>query len=141
MIDLFSKKVAGTWGSAPSRARRREMILHAVFGSFCSSLLKKNGESFLNVTYLNFLPAFFFDTAGAKKKAWQRRNAENDSRLRARLGAPLVDFWMLNFTEIQHRVASLTLESIKTFTRHHAFLKKATQKLSSCGGKNFHASP
>ena len=33
-----------------------------------------------------------------------------------------VDFWMLNFAEIQHRVASLTLESIKTFTRHHPFL-------------------
>jgi len=37
---------------------------------------------------------------------------------------------MLNFAEIQHRVASLTLERTTTFTRHHAFLKKA--------GENFH---
>jgi len=35
-----------------------------------------------------------------------------------------------DFAEIQHRVASLTPESITTFTRHHAFLKKAT--------RNFH---
>ena len=41
-----------------------------------------------------------------------------------------VDFWMLNFEGIQHRVASLTLEYKTTFTRHHAFLKKA--------GENFH---
>jgi len=45
-------------------------------------------------------------------------------------GALPVDFWMLNFAEIQHRVASLTLEYATTFTRHHAFLKKA--------GENFH---
>ena len=45
-------------------------------------------------------------------------------------GALPVDFWMLNFCEIQHRVASLTLEYKTTFTRHHAFLKKA--------GENFH---
>ena len=29
---------------------------------------KKNGEKFLNVTHPNFLPAFFFDTSGARKK-------------------------------------------------------------------------
>ena len=39
-------------------------------------------------------------------------------------GALPVDFWMLNFCEIQHRVASLTLECTTTFTRHHAFLKR-----------------
>ena len=52
----------------------------------------------------------------------------------------------MNFAEIHHRVASITLEIPATFTRHHAFLKKATQKLS-CGSlpsgekkrrKNFH---
>ena len=26
LIDLFSKKVVGTWGNAPSRARRREIL-------------------------------------------------------------------------------------------------------------------
>ncbi|MBQ2806984.1 MAG: hypothetical protein IJF08_08030 [Clostridia bacterium] len=40
---------------------------------------------------------------------------------------------MLNFAEIQHRVASLTLEILATFTRHHAFLKKARPKLSKTG--------
>ena len=64
----------------------------------------------------------FFDTAGAKKRI--KRNAEIISRLRARLGALLVDFWMLNFSEIQHRVASLILEKSETVTRHHAFLKR-----------------
>ena len=39
-------------------------------------------------------------------------------------GALPVDFWMLSFAEIQHRVASLTLEYKTTFTRHHAFLKR-----------------
>jgi len=40
---------------------------------------------------------------------------------------------MLNFDEIQHRVASLTLESITTFTRHHAFLKKFDQNFHPVG--------
>jgi hypothetical protein len=31
---------------------------------------------------------------------------------------------MLNFAEIQHQVASLTLEISATFTRHHAFSKR-----------------
>jgi hypothetical protein len=68
----------------------------------------------------------FFGTAGAKKST--KRNAVwKISRLRARPRALPVAFWMLNFAEIQHRVASLTLESIKTFTRHHPFLKKFDQ--------------
>jgi len=61
---------------------RSELLVH-FFGLLFQ---RKNGEGFLNVTYLNFLPAFFFDTAGAKQKAWQRRNAEKISRLRARRG-------------------------------------------------------
>jgi len=80
LIDLFSKKVAGSWGSAPSRARRREFFL-AVFLVLFLRLLaqKKNGENFINVTHSNLFPTFFFDTAGAKKKAEQRRNAEKVS--------------------------------------------------------------
>ena len=50
--------------------------------AYCSK--EKNGENFLNVTHLMLRPAFFFDTAGAQKKAWQKRNAESISRLRAR---------------------------------------------------------
>ena len=121
----------------PSSPPQRRNSKNGVFGSFCASFCKKNGKNFLNVTHPNFLPAFFFDTSGAKQKAWQRRNAENVFAPAGATRAPLVDFWMLNLAEIQHRVASLTLESIKTFTRHHPFLKKATQKLSSCGGEPF----
>ncbi|MBQ2805840.1 MAG: hypothetical protein IJF08_02195 [Clostridia bacterium] len=81
------QRLAGR-GQSPRRARRREFFL-AVFLVLFLRLLaqKKNGENFINVTHPNPSPAFFFDTAGAKKKAWQRRNAENMSRLRARLGA------------------------------------------------------
>ncbi len=72
----FYKKVAGAWGRAPN---------YAVFWFFFAAApSKKNGESLLNVRRPDLFPAFFFDTAGAKKKAWQRRNAEKVSRLRAR---------------------------------------------------------
>ncbi len=125
-------------GRALVASAEAKSLLRPFFGSFFGLLLqRKNGKNFLNVTRPNFLPAFFFDTSGAKQKAWQRRNAENVFAPAGATRAPLVDFWMLNFAEIQHRVASLTLESIKTFTRHHPFLKKATQKLSSCGGEPF----
>ncbi len=49
-------------------------------------------------------------------------------------GALPVDFWMLNFAEIQHRVASLTLEYATIFTRHHAFLKKSGENFHHFGG-------
>ena len=74
------------------------------------------------------LLTFFFVQVGAKKN--QKTPKRGFRSLRRATRALPVDFWMLNFAEIQHRVASLTLESITTFTRHNAFLKKA--------GENFH---
>jgi len=75
----------------------------------------------------------FFLSKELQRRTYLLRKSNSvwsNSRLRARIGALPVDFWMLNFAEIQHRVASLTFERTTTFTRHHAFLKKATQKLS-----------
>ncbi len=49
LIELF-QKLAGSWGSAPSRLRRGETLLNAVlFGSFsCGYIAKKKyGNGFL----------------------------------------------------------------------------------------------
>ena len=77
-----------------------------------------------------------FEQGAAKKNIFAQQIMLRKLKQRFR-GALPVDFWMLNFAEIQHRVASITLEIPATFTRHHAFLKKATQKLSSCGSGPF----
>jgi hypothetical protein len=61
-------KACGVRGRAPKNAVFLVLFLRLL-------AQKKNGESFLNVIYPNPFPAFFFDTAGAKKKAWQKRNA------------------------------------------------------------------
>jgi hypothetical protein len=62
LIELF-QKLAGTWGSAPSRASGREKRLLAVlFGTFsCGYLLKKKyGEDLCNVSRPNFFPFFLW---------------------------------------------------------------------------------
>jgi len=51
---------------------------------------------------------FFFEQAAAKKN--QKTPKRGFRSLRRATRALPVDFWMLNFAEIQHRVASLTLE-------------------------------
>ena len=46
LIDLFSKRSQGL-GAEPRVASAEAKLILAVFGSFCSSLLKKNGNGFL----------------------------------------------------------------------------------------------
>ena len=46
----FFKKGAGSWDSVPSRPSQRAKFPNGVFGSFCASGVKKNGEALLNVT-------------------------------------------------------------------------------------------
>ncbi len=80
------------------------------------------------------LPAFFFDTAGAEKvasqseAAEQRRNAEKVSLAATSDKGAAGCLLDAEFFKIQHQVASLTLESITTFTRHNAFLEKRSIK-------------
>jgi len=67
-LRRFFQKATGVRGDAP---------LFSVFWFFFApTCTKKNGEDFLIVTRPNPFPAFFFDISSAKKKAWQRRNAE-----------------------------------------------------------------
>ena len=88
----FSKGGGGLGQSPKSRPQARNLSNAVFWFFFAATPSKKNGESFLNVTCPNSLPAFFFDTSGAEEiashseAAWQKRNAEKVSRLRARRG-------------------------------------------------------
>ena len=77
----FFKKVAGSWDSGPSRARRRETPLHAVFNLrskyvllSCGYLLKKRTERRISACPLRVCAKkkkkkpVLFSTAGATKK-------------------------------------------------------------------------
>ena len=143
MIKLF-QKFAQVEGAQPSsRPQARNFSLAVLFGTFsCGYIAKKKyGENLFNVKNLRLLgfyvskPFPFFLSKEAQKEPKRPRIV---SPLRRRLGALPVDFWMLNFAEIQHRVASLTLERTTTFTRHHPFLKKGRSKTfmrgHPCGG-------
>ena len=43
------QRLAQVEGVKPSSRPQARNVSYAVFGSFCSSLLKKNGENYLNV--------------------------------------------------------------------------------------------
>jgi hypothetical protein len=66
--------------------------------------------------------------------SWRKKEPKNAvgkvSRLRARRGHHRLSFRCWTSQKPSIRVASETLKSMTTFTRHHAFLKKA--------GENFH---
>ena len=80
-------------------------------------------------------PTFFFDTADAEEITSLREVVLKKETPRLfRLcggdeGCAPIKAPDAAFANEQHRVASETLENKTTFTRHNAFLKKATQKL------------
>ncbi len=135
--SLFSKSDRAP-RAAPLVARRNERNLPnaVLFGSFSCGYIakKKNGENFLNVTHPNPLPTFFFDTAGAKKKVPKKETPKIFRACGRDLGRCRLSFRCWTSQKSSIRVAWETLESMRTFTRHFAFLEKATQKLSSIFG-------
>ena len=67
--SLFSKSDRGLGAEPQVAPAGAKLLIWPFFGSFFGLLLqRKNGEDFLNATRPNLLPAFFFDTSGARKK-------------------------------------------------------------------------
>jgi hypothetical protein len=79
-------------------------------------------------------PFLFFLTPLAQRRTYLLRKLNavlGVSRLRARpRAARRLSFGCWTSQKSNIKVASEALASTTTFTRHHAFLKKATQKLS-----------
>ena len=141
MVELF-QKLAGSWDSVPSRAP--QSTKHPLSPQSARKRVnflpkaKKKEKTTSGVFSLDL-----FRVALSKSSPfflWRSRPKKEPKKSRWNHFAPAgatraspVNFWMLNFAEIQHQVASKTLENTTTFTRHHAFLKRLDPNFQEFG--------